>query len=45
MPVSIQVFNLKFVNKIKNASINKVFEKSYLVVQAYNDFNKDFVLT
>lgn len=45
MSVGIQVFNLRFVNEIKNIGTNKAFEKSYLVMQAYNDFNKDLLLT
>ncbi len=43
--VGIWVFNSQFVNEIKNASTNKAFKKSCLVMQAYNDFNKDLVLT
>ena len=45
MPVSIPVFNSQFVDEIKNAGIDKAFEKSWLDVQAYNDFNKDLILT
>lgn len=45
MPVGIRVFNSRFVDEIKNAGTDKAFEKSCLVVQAYNDFNKDLVLT
>lgn len=43
--VGIWVFNPQFVDKIKNTSIDKAFEKFYLVVQAYNNYNKDFILT
>lgn len=43
--ISIQVFILWFIDKIKNANINKLFEKSYLVMQAYNNFNKNLILT
>ncbi len=45
VPVGIRVFNSRFVDEIKNASTDKAFEKSRLVLQAYNDFNKDLVLT
>ena len=45
MPADTHVFHSRFVDEIKNASTNKVFEKSRLVVQAYNDLNKDLVLT
>lgn len=45
MSVNIQVFNSRFFNEIKNASINKAFKKSCLIMQIYNDYNKDFVLT
>ena len=44
MLVGIRVFNLQFVNEIKNTDTNKAFEKFCLVVKAYNDFNKDLVL-
>lgn len=44
MPVSIWVFIFQFVDEIKNADTNKAFEKLRLVVQAYNNFNKDFLL-
>jgi len=40
-----RVFNSRFVNEIKNPSTNKAFEKSRLVVQVYNDLEKDLVLT
>ena len=45
MPVDKQVFNIQFDDEIKNTDSNQAFEKSYLVVQAYYDFNKDLVLT
>lgn len=45
MPVDIRVFNSQFVDNIKNVDINNAFEISYLVVQAYNNYNKDFILT
>jgi hypothetical protein len=37
VPKGIFIFNLCFVDKIKYPRTNKVFEKSRLVVQAYND--------
>lgn len=45
VPVNIRVFNSQFVDKIKNTDTDKAFEKSRLVVQVYNDYNKDLVLT
>ncbi|EED11915.1 hypothetical protein TSTA_110940 [Talaromyces stipitatus ATCC 10500] len=36
---------VKFVNEIKNQGTDKAFEKSRLVVQAYNDKGKEIVLT
>lgn len=33
------------VDEIKNAGINKAFEKFCLIVQAYNNLNKDLILT
>lgn len=43
VPVSIQVFNLWFIDKIEIADINKIFKKFYLIIQAYNDFNKNLI--
>ena len=40
----VRVFNLRFVNKIKHLNTNKIFEKSKLIVQTYNDFNKNLML-
>jgi hypothetical protein len=45
IPPSIWIFNLWFVDEIKNPGIEKAFEKSWLVVQVYNDANKTTVLT
>ena len=45
VPADARVFNSQFVDKIKNAGIDKAFEKSCLVIQACNDLNKDLVLT
>ena len=40
-----QIFNSFYVNKIKHADTDKAYKKSWLVVQAYNDQEKDLVLT
>jgi hypothetical protein len=40
-----RVFNFRFVDEIKNVETEKVFEKSRLVIQVYNDLNKDLILT
>ena len=40
-----RVFNSRFVDKIKNPSTDKAFEKSKLVIQAYNDPEKNLILT
>lgn len=45
VPADARVFNPRFVDEIKNAGTDKAFEKSCLVVQAYNYLNKDLVLT
>lgn len=45
MPVGIWIFTLQFDDEIKNASTDKAFKKSCLVLQAYNNFKKDFLLT
>lgn len=37
----IQIFNLRFINKIKNQwDINKVYKKSQLIIQTYNNNKK-----
>ena len=40
-----RLFNSRFVDEVKNLGTEKAFEKSRLVVQAYNDSEKDIVLT
>ena len=45
IPQGNRVFNSRFVNKIKNPGSNKAFKKSRLVVQAYNNLEKDLILT
>ncbi len=41
----VRIFSFRFVNEIKHSSIEKAFEKFRLVIQAFNDQNKIFVLT
>jgi len=41
----VRIFNSRFVDEIKNEGTDKAFEKSRLVVQAFNDTDKDLVLT
>ncbi len=41
----VRIFNFRFVNEIKHFDIDKAFEKSRLVVQTFNDQNKDLMLT
>ena len=38
-----KLFNARFVNEIKNEDTEKIFEKSRLIMQTYNDFNKNQV--
>ena len=38
-----KIFNARFVNEIKNENTKKIFEKSRLIMQTYNDFNKNQV--
>ncbi|KAI7969957.1 hypothetical protein EIK77_000353 [Talaromyces pinophilus] len=45
IPLGICIFTTRFVNKIKNPRSDKAFEKSRLVIQAYNDGDKEHVLT
>jgi hypothetical protein len=37
IPQGVYIFNLCFINKIKHFGTDKVFEKSRLVIQAYNN--------
>jgi hypothetical protein len=37
VPQEVRIFNSRFVDQIKDAGTDKAFEKSRLVVQAYND--------
>lgn len=45
IPHGIRIFNSRFVDEIKNKDTDKAFEKSRLVVQAYNNKEKTAVLT
>ena len=45
VPQGVRLFNSRFVDEIKNLGTDKAFEKSRLVVQAYNDQEKELVLT
>lgn len=45
VPKDTRIFNSRFVDKIKNAGTATAFEKSRLVVQAYNNQGKEMVLT
>jgi hypothetical protein len=45
IPKGTRIFNSRFVDEIKNPGTDQAFEKSRLVVQAYNDTEKDLVLT
>ena len=42
---SVCIFNSRFIDKVKNPGTSQVFEKSRLVVQAYNDIKKSLILT
>ena len=44
-PVSIWIFGTQFVDQVKNKGIEKAFDKSHLVVQAYNNLDKKHILT
>ena len=45
IPGGARIFNTRFVDEIKNPGTAEAFEKSRLVVQAYNDSEKELVLT
>ena len=45
MPKGVRHFNLQFINKIKNKGTNKAFKKLQLIIQAYNNLEKELVLT
>jgi hypothetical protein len=41
----VRIFNSRLVNKVKGKAIDMPFEKSRLVVQAYNNKGKEIILT
>lgn len=45
VPSGMRIFNSRFVNEIKNEGTATAFEKSTLVVQAYNNHGKEEILT
>jgi hypothetical protein len=45
VPIDARIFNCRFVDEIKNKGIPQAYEKSRLVVQAFNDKGKDTILT
>ena len=45
IPSNTQIFNSHFMDEVKYAGTDKAYEKNRLVVQAYNDQEKDLVLT
>jgi hypothetical protein len=44
IPKGLQIFNSRFVDEIKHPGTDQAYEKSRLVVQAYNDRGKDLIL-
>ena len=44
IPSNAQIFNSRFVDEIKHIDTSKAYEKSWLVVQAYNNQEKDHIL-
>lgn len=44
IPLGTRIFTTRFVNDVKNKGTNKAFKKSQLVVQAYNDKGKEYIL-
>ena len=45
MPRNTRIFNSRFINEVKNIGMAVAYEKSRLVVQAYNDHEKKTILT
>ncbi len=45
VPKKVRLFNLQFVDKVKNLGTDTAFEKSQLVIQAYNNEEKELMLT
>jgi hypothetical protein len=42
---NVRIFNSRFVDEIKHSNISQAYEKSRLVIQAYNDHEKTLMLT
>jgi hypothetical protein len=42
---NVRIFNFHFVDEIKHSDISQAYEKSRLVIQAYNDHEKTLMLT
>jgi hypothetical protein len=40
-----RIFNSRFIDEIKDIGTDKTFEKSRLVIQAYNNLKKSIILT
>lgn len=45
LPPDVRLFNSRFIDEVKHEGTDKAFEKSRLVIQAYNDTEKTQVLT
>lgn len=45
IPINAQIFNSHFINKVKNTGTDKAYKKSWLIILAYNDQEKELVLT
>jgi hypothetical protein len=45
MSKNVRIFNFRFVDEIKHSDTPQSYEKSRLVIQAYNDHEKTLVLT
>jgi hypothetical protein len=45
VPNDARIFKARFIDEVKNRDTDKAYEKSRLVVQAYNDDEKSLVLT
>jgi hypothetical protein len=43
--LGVRIFNSRLVNEVKGKATNSLFEKSRLVVQAYNNKDKELILT
>ena len=43
--INARIFNFRFVDEIKHSDIDKIFEKSQLIIQTYNNMKKNLVLT